>query len=79
MSIIFIGTISKSTENKQVLDKLQVERERGITVKAQVSKAHNLDWVACGRYTTGSPVALVCGNIHADILLTFINQSLNHY
>ena len=31
------GTISKSLENKQVLDKLQVERERGITVKAQTA------------------------------------------
>lgn len=29
------GTISRNTQNKQVLDKLQVERERGITVKAQ--------------------------------------------
>ncbi|NWQ67844.1 GUF1 factor, partial [Neopipo cinnamomea] len=29
------GTISKADRNKQVLDKLQVERERGITVKAQ--------------------------------------------
>ncbi|XP_067993731.1 translation factor GUF1, mitochondrial isoform X2 [Melanerpes formicivorus] len=29
------GTIAKTTHNKQVLDKLQVERERGITVKAQ--------------------------------------------
>ena len=27
--------ISKSTKNEQVLDRLQVERERGITVKAQ--------------------------------------------
>jgi translation elongation factor EF-4 len=32
----YLGTILKSVENKQVLDKLQVERERGITVKAQV-------------------------------------------
>ncbi|EDO40767.1 predicted protein [Nematostella vectensis] len=31
------GTISKSSDNKQVLDKLQVERERGITVKAQTA------------------------------------------
>ncbi|KAK0644375.1 GTP-binding protein GUF1 [Cercophora newfieldiana] len=29
------GTISAGDENKQVLDKLDVERERGITVKAQ--------------------------------------------
>uniref|UniRef100_A0A8C8AQH5 GUF1 homolog, GTPase n=1 Tax=Otus sunia TaxID=257818 RepID=A0A8C8AQH5_9STRI len=29
------GTIAKTHHNKQVLDKLQVERERGITVKAQ--------------------------------------------
>ncbi|PSR76014.1 GTP-binding protein lepa [Coniella lustricola] len=29
------GTISASDENKQILDKLDVERERGITVKAQ--------------------------------------------
>ena len=27
--------ISKSAKNEQVLDRLQVERERGITVKAQ--------------------------------------------
>ncbi|XP_065669898.1 translation factor GUF1 homolog, mitochondrial isoform X3 [Hydra vulgaris] len=33
----FTGTIKKSATNKQVLDKLQVERERGITVKAQTS------------------------------------------
>lgn len=31
------GTISKDNVNKQVLDKLQVERERGITVKAQTA------------------------------------------
>ena len=31
------GTISRDSENKQVLDKLQVERERGITVKAQTA------------------------------------------
>eukprot|EP00045_Choanoeca_perplexa_P016826 m.231630 g.231630 ORF g.231630 m.231630 type:complete len:152 (+) comp17368_c0_seq1:88-543(+) len=30
------GTIRADGSNKQVLDKLQVERERGITVKAQV-------------------------------------------
>ncbi|XP_066935161.1 translation factor GUF1 homolog, mitochondrial-like [Clytia hemisphaerica] len=39
------GTIKKDAKNKQVLDKLQVERERGITVKAQTSsmfyKANN--------------------------------------
>ncbi|KAJ3083324.1 Translation factor guf1 mitochondrial [Quaeritorhiza haematococci] len=29
------GTIKKDKQNKQVLDKLKVERERGITVKAQ--------------------------------------------
>ncbi|CAB3980371.1 translation factor Guf1, mitochondrial-like [Paramuricea clavata] len=33
----FTGTILRSVENKQVLDKLQVERERGITVKAQTA------------------------------------------
>ncbi|KAJ3046875.1 Translation factor guf1 mitochondrial [Rhizophlyctis rosea] len=31
------GTISKDSANKQVLDKLKVERERGITVKAQTA------------------------------------------
>ncbi|XP_054993654.1 translation factor GUF1, mitochondrial isoform X2 [Sorex araneus] len=31
------GTIDKTKINKQVLDKLQVERERGITVKAQTA------------------------------------------
>lgn len=31
------GTISNRTKNEQVLDKLQVERERGITVKAQTA------------------------------------------
>ncbi|EPZ34473.1 Protein-tyrosine phosphatase, receptor/non-receptor type domain-containing protein [Rozella allomycis CSF55] len=31
------GVISKSKANNQVLDKLQVEKERGITVKAQTS------------------------------------------
>uniref|UniRef100_G3Q4C0 GTP binding elongation factor GUF1 n=1 Tax=Gasterosteus aculeatus aculeatus TaxID=481459 RepID=G3Q4C0_GASAC len=31
------GAIAKTAKNKQVLDKLQVERERGITVKAQTA------------------------------------------
>ena len=31
------GTISATDKNQQVLDKLQVERERGITVKAQTA------------------------------------------
>lgn len=35
--IIIVGTISRNSDNKQVLDKLQVERERGITVKAQTA------------------------------------------
>lgn len=33
----FSGTIEKRSDNAQVLDKLQVERERGITVKAQTA------------------------------------------
>ncbi|MBV8660624.1 MAG: elongation factor 4, partial [Candidatus Dependentiae bacterium] len=34
----FTGTLSTRTgENKQFLDKLQVEKERGITVKAQTA------------------------------------------
>ncbi|KAI9312602.1 GTP-binding protein lepa [Dichotomocladium elegans] len=38
----FTNTISSSGSNKQVLDKLKVERERGITVKAQtVSMFYN--------------------------------------
>ncbi|TRY70881.1 hypothetical protein TCAL_02796 [Tigriopus californicus] len=32
-----VGAISISKDNKQILDKLQVERERGITVKAQTA------------------------------------------
>ncbi|CAH1267877.1 GUF1 [Branchiostoma lanceolatum] len=34
---LLTGTISQEASNKQVLDKLQVERERGITVKAQTA------------------------------------------
>ena len=34
---VVTGAISKSKDNKQVLDKLPVERERGITVKAQTA------------------------------------------
>lgn len=34
---IWAGAIVKTGSNKQVLDKLQVERERGITVKAQTA------------------------------------------
>lgn len=34
---MFVGTIDKTKNNKQVLDTLQVERERGITVKAQTA------------------------------------------
>ena len=34
-NFLYLGTIPASSQNKQVLDKLQVERERGITVKAQ--------------------------------------------
>uniref|UniRef100_H2YQM6 Translation factor GUF1 homolog, mitochondrial n=1 Tax=Ciona savignyi TaxID=51511 RepID=H2YQM6_CIOSA len=45
----FTGAIKESSENKQVLDKLQVERERGITVKAQsasvVYKHKNEDYL----------------------------------
>lgn len=37
MCLLFLGTIDKTQKNKQVLDKLQVERERGITVKAQTA------------------------------------------
>eukprot|EP00112_Aurelia_sp_Birch-Aquarium-sp1_P026326 Seg928.1 transcript_id=Seg928.1/GoldUCD/mRNA.D3Y31 product="Translation factor GUF1-like mitochondrial" protein_id=Seg928.1/GoldUCD/D3Y31 len=38
------GAISQNANNKQVLDKLQVERERGITVKAQTaSMVHEFD------------------------------------
>ncbi|KTW25852.1 GTP-binding protein LepA [Pneumocystis carinii B80] len=36
MLLEITGTISESWRNRQVLDKLKVERERGITVKAQV-------------------------------------------
>jgi len=36
-SFVLEGTISRDCDNKQVLDKLQVERERGITVKAQTA------------------------------------------
>ncbi|PFH59227.1 hypothetical protein XA68_12658 [Ophiocordyceps unilateralis] len=42
-------TISKSDANKQILDKLDVERERGITVKAQtctmIFTQHGLDYL----------------------------------
>ncbi len=35
--LICIGVIDKKSSNKQVLDHLPVERERGITVKAQTA------------------------------------------
>ena len=34
-SFVISGVISASDNNQQVLDRLQVEKERGITVKAQ--------------------------------------------
>ena len=37
MILFYAGAIAKTERNKQVLDKLQVERERGITVKAQTA------------------------------------------
>ena len=37
MFIFCSGTISASNKNEQVLDRLQVEKERGITVKAQTA------------------------------------------
>ena len=37
INVSIIGAIDKTKNNKQVLDKLQVERERGITVKAQTA------------------------------------------
>lgn len=40
--INILGTIQKDQKNKQVLDKLQVERERGITVKAQVKNLYGV-------------------------------------
>ncbi|KAJ1797973.1 Translation factor guf1 mitochondrial [Coemansia sp. RSA 2399] len=40
------GVITKSGKNKQVLDKLKVERERGITVKAQ---SVSMFWEHAGR------------------------------
>ena len=38
--MLILGTIPKNTKNKQVLDKLQVEKERGITVKAQTASIY---------------------------------------
>jgi translation elongation factor EF-4 len=35
--LLLPGTIPKNQQNQQVLDRLQVERERGITVKAQTA------------------------------------------
>lgn len=35
--MVFIGVIDKGASNKQVLDHLPVERQRGITVKAQTA------------------------------------------
>ena len=32
-----VGAVEASADNKQILDKLPVERERGITVKAQTA------------------------------------------
>lgn len=40
--LVFLGTITKEFENKQVLDNLKVERERGITIKAQVGEQSSI-------------------------------------
>lgn len=37
IGLIFVGTIIKGEHEAQMLDRLQVERERGITVKAQTA------------------------------------------
>ncbi len=53
--IAFLGTIVPSDEGHQVLDTLQVERERGITVKANTA---SMRWVDNSSTGTGSEYLL---------------------
>ncbi len=56
-----VGAISKHDDNKQILDKLQVERERGITVKAQTASIIFRVSYYCSLYAVQCHVVMLCG------------------
>lgn len=60
---IHTGVIPENQKNEQVLDKLQVERERGITVKAQsASLFYSVDGVTYLLNLVDTPVS-ACNSV----------------
>jgi len=67
------GTISTAMKNEQVLDKLQVERERGITVKAQTaSLIYDYNGTTYLLNLIDTPVCL-----HCHLYLQFIHTKVS--
>ena len=69
------GTVRASPDNKQLLDRLPVERERGITVKAQTATMlysnHMLNLIDTPVRT--HPCNATPGNIGCNYICHFIN------
>lgn len=70
---IHTGVIPENQKNEQVLDKLQVERERGITVKAQsASLFYSVDGVTYLLNLVDTPVS-ACKSVHQITSCTYIS------
>ena len=83
------GTVRASPDNKQLLDRLPVERERGITVKAQTATMlysnHMLNLIDTPVSTYTSTCTYMCVHVHVKawkywclILLIFKNWWLSN-
>lgn len=71
--MIHTGVIPENQKNEQVLDKLQVERERGITVKAQsASLFYSVDGVTYLLNLVDTPVS-ACNSVPQITSGTYIS------